>query len=298
MLAQSLLGLLVLFSTRVTAGAQDLVPNAYTPAPPGVTIVTTGFSFSHGGVAFDPAVQVDEANAKIGAAFFGVNRTLNIAGRSASVGVGLPYFAGHFQGKLAGQFEEVTRSGLGDVATRVAVNLYGGPAMTAKDFATFRPKTLVGASVTVGAPSGVYDNGHIINIGTNRWTVKPELGLSQKRGKWTVEGDIGGSFFTDNTDYLRGGTRLQAPIVSFQGHLIYTRRPGLWLAGDGNFWKGGRVTVNGVAAGEEQRNSRLGLTLAAPIGRQQIRIAYSFGAYTRLGGDFSSIGVTYSYLWR
>jgi hypothetical protein len=263
-----------------------------------VNIVTTGFSYSQGDVTFDPALPVEEARSKIGVGFFGLNRTLDIAGRSASVGLGLPYFVGHIQGKLAGQSEEVSPSGFGDLVTRIAVNLYGGPAMTAKDFATFRQTSVVGVSLTVGAPSGVYDNSHIINIGTNRWAVKTELGLSQRRGKWTVEADIGGSLFTDNTDYLHGGTRQQAPIVSFQGHLIYAIHPGLWLAGDGNFWKGGLVSINGAPGTEEQKNSRLGATLAVPAGRQQVRVAYSFGAYTRLGGDFNSIGVTYSYLWR
>ena len=111
------------------------------------------------------------------------------------------------------------------------------------------------------------------------------------------EGDVGGAFFTDNTNFRNGGTRAQAPIFTFQGHVIYTFRPGFWAAVDGNFWRGGRITTNGVAATELQHNSRFGATVAVPIGRQQVRIAVSSGAYTRLGGDFTSIGVSYSYAW-
>ena len=108
---------------------------------------------------------------------------------------------------------------------------------------------------------------------------------------------MGVVFFTDNTDFRDGGTYQQAPILSTQGHLIYTIRPGFWVAGDGNFWSGGRAKTNGVQAAERQQNSRLGVTLAVPIQRRQLRIAYSFGAYTRIGGDFSSLGVSYSYAW-
>ena len=92
-------------------------------------------------------------------------------------------------------------------------------------------------------------------------------------------------FFTDNTNYVNESTREQAPIVSLQGHLIRTIRPGFWVAADGNYWKGGRTTTNGVAAGLEQKNSRLGVTLAVPYRRQQVRVSYSFGAYTTVGGD-------------
>jgi hypothetical protein len=105
-------------------------------------------------------------------------------------------------------------------------------------------------------------------------------------------------FYTDNTNYVNGGVKEQAPIVAFQGHVIYTMRPGYWVAFDGNFWHGGRTTVNGLASTVEQNNSRMGATFAIPIQRHQIRIAASSGAYTRLGGDFTSVGVSYSYAWR
>ena len=71
----------------------------------------------------------------------------------------------------------------------------------------------------------------------------------------------------------------------------------MWIAGDANAWTGGRLTNNGTENIEQQRNSRLGLTLALPVARRQLRIAYSFGAYTTIGGDFQSVGVSYSYAW-
>ncbi len=279
------------------AAAQDLVPGAYTPAPVGFNLVNVTAVFNKGDMAFDPTLPIEDGQATIGWSGLGFGRTLNIAGRYVNIGVGVPYVLGHLQGLVRGQFQETSRSGLGDLSARIAVNLYGAPAMTRQEFAKYRASTIVGVSVAVGMPLGQYDPGLYINIGTNRWYIKPEVGISRSRGRWTFEGDLGASFFTDNTDFLHGGIREQAPIVSMQGHLIYAIRPGLWVAGDGNFWRGGRVTTNGAPNLAEQKNSRLGATVALPVARQQVRIAYSFGAFTTIGGDYQTIGVSYSYAW-
>ena len=40
------------------------------------------------------------------------------------------------------------------------------------------PRTIVGVSLLVQAPTGQYDPDRLINIGTNRWTFRPEVGVS------------------------------------------------------------------------------------------------------------------------
>ena len=277
--------------------AQDLVPGAFTPGPVGFNVVTLVGGINSGDIAFDPALSIEDGRSTLGSAAVAYNRTLTIAGRFGSVGVAVPWIFGHVEGRLLGQLLEASRSGPADLSARVAVNLVGAPAMTREQFAVYRPTTVFGVSVAVGVPLGQYDSSRVVNIGTNRWSIKPEAGLSRTRGRWTFEGSAGAAFFTDNTDFRQGGTYDQAPIMSMQGHLIYAIRPGMWVAGDGNFWMGGRVTSNGVPAAARQQNSRLGATLAVPIRRRQLRIAYSLGAYTRIGGDFSSLGVSYSYAW-
>ena len=292
-----LVGLLAALCPPTLVRAQDLVPGAYTPAPIGFTLLNIAGVFSDGAIAFDPSLPIDDAHSTVGGVAVGIARTLNLGGRFSSVGVAIPIVLGHVEGLVLDQFQEASRAGQADLAARVAINLYGAPAMTLKEFAAYRATTIVGVSLTVGAPVGQYDSAKYINLGNNRWSFKPEVGISRTRGPWTFEGDIGVLFFTDNTNYVNSATRQQARIVGLQGHLIRTFRPGFWIAADGNYWKGGRVTTNGTPQVSEQENSRIGATLAYPIRRHQFRFSYSFGAYTTIGGDFHSVGTSYTYAW-
>ena len=295
--AAALMAIVLWSASAVVARAQDLVPGAYSPAPVGINVFSAGMTFSDGALSFDPSLPIDDAHATVGGAGFGIARTVNIGGRFSSIGVGVPFVFGHVEGQVLKQFQEASRTGFGDLTARFAINLYGAPAMTLQQFAAYRPTTYVGVSLTVGVPVGQYNSSRYINLGTNRWSFKPEVGISRTRGRWTLEGDVGAIAYTDNTNYVNESRREQSPIVALQGHLIYTVRIGYWVAADGNYWKGGRVTTNGVTASAEQKNSRLGVTLAVPVRRQQVRVAYSFGAYTTIGGDFHSVGVSYSYAW-
>ena len=49
---------------------------------------------------------------------------------------------------------------------------------------------------------------------------------------------------------------------------------------------------------EQQQNTRLGATLSLPIARRHsLRVAFSTGAWVRLGSDFNTFNVTWSYGW-
>jgi hypothetical protein len=279
--------------------AQDLAPAAYTPGPTGFNVLTFLASLNKGDVTFDPALPIKDAQATIGAGVVGFTRTFSLAGRYANIGVAVPYGNGHIEATVLGEPRQRSPSGLADIAARMSVNLYGARAMPPQEFATYKQKTIVGASLAVGMPTGAYDPTKAINIGTNRWAFKPEVGVSHRAGPWTFEGDLAMVCFPENSNFFNGGSYKQDPIVAVQGHVIRTFKPGLWVAFDANFWRGGRPTTNGVPGSELQKNSRAGATLALPIKRKhQLRVAYSFGAYTRIGGDFNALGVSYSYIWR
>jgi hypothetical protein len=280
------------------ASAQELEPGAYWPLPAGLNILTAANSLNWGDVAFDPSGPVDDASAVINTTAFAYTRALSLGGRSANAGVVLPVVGGHVEGRYLGEPAEVNRFGLGDPRVRLAVNLYGAPAMSPREFASYRQGTILGVSLTVAPPLGQYDPARLINLGTNRWSLKPEVGLSRAAGHWVVEAMLGGWFFTDNVDFAGGRTRTQDPIGAVQAHVTYKFKPTVWLSGNANYFTGGQTTVGGTRNLDLQRNSRIGATFSSAIDRRQtIRMSVSRGAYTTIGADFTSIGVSYNYAW-
>lgn len=294
-------GVVALLLIPVCSSAQELEPGAYWPLPRGLNIVTVVNSFSFGDVAFDPAAPIDEASAKINTTAFAVTRAFGLAGRSANAGVVLPVVSGHVEGRYLGEPAEVSRFGLGDPRFRLAMNLYGAPAMTPQEFASYRQRMIVGVSVTVAPPLGQYDPTKLINLGTNRWSFKPEVGISRAygaSGQWVVEGMAGVWIFTDNTDFVGGRTREQDPIAAIQAHVTHKFTRTTWLAANANFYTGGRTTIGEKQNLDLQRNSRIGATFSSAFkGHHAIRVAVSRGAYTTIGADFTSIAVGYNYAW-
>lgn len=109
-----------------------------------------------------------------------------------------------------------------------SVNFLGAPALSLEEFANYEQNLILGASLEVSAPLGQYDPSKLLNIGTNRWLIKPELGASKALGPVTLETSAAVTFFTTNDDFLGGNALEQEPFYSVQGHLIYEIRPGLW----------------------------------------------------------------------
>jgi Putative MetA-pathway of phenol degradation len=165
---------------------------------------------------------------------------------------------------------------------------------------------LLGASLKVEAPTGQYDPTKLVNWGTNRWSFKPELGYSQRFGNFFLDSYAGVWFFTQNSDFWSRnpyypGTRSQsqAPIGAFEGHLSYNFNPRLWASLDGNYWFGGKTSINGVVNPVSQlSNSRIGGTVAFPIGKHQsLKFAYSNGTYIRFGGNYQNVSLAWQYAW-
>jgi outer membrane putative beta-barrel porin/alpha-amylase len=289
---------IALLALAVNAPAQELEPGAYWPIPVGLNIATVVNSFNWGDLAFDPSAPIDEASARINTTALSFTRALSVAGRSFNAGLAVPVIVGHVEGLYLGSPAAVDRFGPGDPRLRLAINLIGAPAMTPQEFAAYRQRTILGASVTVAPPLGQYDPAKLINIGTHRWAFKPEFGVSSAHGHWVVEAMAGVWLFTDNTNFYGGRTREQDPVAATQVHLTYKFKRTLWLAADANFYTGGQTTIDGKRNIDLQRNSRIGTTFSWALNRHHaVRASVSQGAYTTIGADFTSIAVGYNYVW-
>ena len=144
---------------------------------------------------------------------------------------------------------------------------------------------------------GLYDGDKLVNIGSNRWAVKPELGLSKRVGPVSLELATGISLFTRNDDFL-GQSRDQAPLYSVQGNVVYDIGRGIWGAATVTYLAGGRTTVGGVERDDERNNVRVGGTVTLPLTpRQSVKLYGSTGVLTRRGGDFDAVGIAWQYRW-
>ncbi|MBO0801264.1 MAG: transporter, partial [Blastocatellia bacterium] len=266
--------------------------------PVGMNFLVVAYGYSAGDVLADSTLPIENVDAKINSTALAYVRVMDFFGRSGKVSLLLPCAWGKASADIDGQFMSIGRSGLSDPRMKFSLNLFGAPALKLPDFPKYRQKTILGVSLQITAPLGQYDPNLLINLGTNRWSFKPELGISRDLGKWTLEFYGSAAFFTANREYLRTSTLKQNSIYAAQGHVAYTFRRGLWASFDAIYYFGGRTTVDGVKRNDLMSNWRYGFTFSMPLAKQHsLKILASSGLVTRVGSDFSSIGIAYQYVW-
>lgn len=281
------------------ARAQDLEPRQYSNIPTGMNFLLAGYVDSSGGVSVDPSLPLENAKLRTDGPIVGYARSLSIGGLSAKVDAGIARAC--LSGSADFEGQRVTRDvcGLTDAKTRVSMNFIGAPALGRGEFAGYRQNLIAGASLQVGVPVGDYDPSRIINIGSNRWWVKAEIGLSKALPRsWILEFALSDTIYADNDEYLNNHTRTQDPIYALQVHAIRNLRSGVWISVDSTHYRGGRTATDGIESAERLSNSRLGLTVSLPLkARQSIKLYYSSGVSTRFGTDFDTLGAAWQYRW-
>jgi hypothetical protein len=299
---QALLSALIVWSLLSGGGvtAQELAPRIYWPAPVGTNVAVLAYQRNSGDILSDPSLPITGVESKIDNLAVSYQRYFSLFGRTAAAQFNLPYADGFTEGLINGEYRQRHTEGLADARFRIMINLRGAPAMDADGFQALRadPKTIIGASLQVQVPTGSYDSDRLINLGTNRWAVKPALGMILPlHPTWLFEVELGTWFFGDNDDFL-GETREQRPIVAAEVHLIKRFRPGFWASLDANYYTGGETRIGTNFSDDLQRNSRAGFTLGFPIMKSHaLRAAYSTGISTRSGGDFEMYSLAWMYAW-
>jgi hypothetical protein len=294
------LGTLWLLFAAGGAAAQDLEPRAYSPSPVGTSFM--GFSYSRlgGDIAFDPTIPITNVHAGLNVSAIGVGQTIGLFGRQAMITAGLPYVWGTITGDVGDVSGSIYRSGMADLKTRFSVNLLGVPAMTPREFAQRNNrKFIVAVSLSTTFPTGQYGNTKLINIGTNRWSIKPEIGMSYPVKKFDLDLYYATTFFTTNAIFYPGqSVRAQDSLMAIQGHVSYTVKPRLWAAFDATWYGGGATEVNGGPPTGRQGNSRLGVTTSLPLWKgQSLKVTYSSGVSGQVGQKFNQLGVGWQYVW-
>ena len=289
--------LLCALLVAAAASAQDLEPRAYSNVPVGVDFLVVGYAYTEGSVSTDPSLPIEDAHLAQSTSLLAWSRSFGLLGRLAKVDVIAPYASLSGSARVAGEKIERDVSGLGDPRLRLTWIFHGAPALSSKEWKPRPDDFVAGASVQVIAPAGQYDDDRVVNLGTNRWAVKPELGISKAWGPVSLELSSAVTFFQDNDDFL-GQTREQDPLYAFQTHLVYSFRRGLWLALDGTYYTGGSTRVGGLRNDDLQRSTRTGATFAMPLtARQSLKLYASTGVSVRIGGDWNTVGLAWQIRW-
>jgi hypothetical protein len=235
----------LLFLTTAVS-AQDLDPRAYVMVPTKGSILVSGFAFSQGGVLTDPSLPFVNVKASIQTLNIGYTRSFNLLGKTATAFAVFPYCWTQASADLNGQRENINRSGFADMRLRLSVLLLGAPATPIEKFASVKHKPILGSSLTVILPTGQYFSDKLLNLGTNRWSFKPELAFSYPfRKHWLIDVYAGLWFFTPNKEFFTGNSvRTQQPMGAFQAHLSYNINPKMWIAFDATYYTGGKSTID------------------------------------------------------
>jgi len=282
------------------ANAQDLEPRRWTVMPAGVNVVGAGYGRTIGDIFVDPVLRIEDVEFDADSLGVSYVRSFSLAGKSARFDAMLPRQNVHWQGLLDGEPAAVTRVGLADPRFRLSVILAGASAMEAAELRQHmasRPvNTVFGAAIELTVPWGEYFEDKLLNLGRNRFRIRPQIGAVHTRGPWSYEVTGSTFLFTENDDFFGGSKLEQDPLYAVQAHVIRVFKPGLWGSLSAGYALGGRNTLDGVERDDKKANVLAAVSFGFPIGRKQgVKIAY-LRSETRedTGSDNDTLAIAWS----
>ena len=163
-------------------------------------------------------------------------------------------------------------------------------------------KLWAGFSPYISIPIGEYDKGRGLNLGNNRWGIKPELGIVKGLGEKTyLDLIVNGEFYTENDKYFNGSTQVkkeQDPLFGAEVHLSYdiTKQ---WYASLDYFYNyGGETKLDGAKQNDAVNNHGLGLSLFWMVGsNNQLMVEYRDDFSVKNGPGTNTFGARWAYFF-
>ena len=277
---------------------QDLEPRRYAALPKKLNALAFVYGLSRGNVVSDPSLPLSDFTITAHTFGFGYARTFGLAGKLARVVLTIPYTSMSGNLTINGRDTSGVKSGFNDAQLRFGINLTGSPALDRKEFAHYTQKTILGLSMVVNMPTGLYHKSKLINTGTNRWAFKPEVGVSKRFKRIYVEAYTGVWFFMDNKEFLGNKKQEQKPMFSLQAHGTYYFKNGMWVSINGTRFNGGETIIDNVAVGDLFDNWRVGATWSVPVAAgHSIKLQGHVGAFATRGYNYSTVLLAFSYVF-
>ena len=278
--------------------AQELEPRSLTNLPIGTNFAIAGYGYSWGNTLLDTSIPIEDLNSSIHAVVAAYSRSINFFGMGGKVDVIVPYVVGDWDGYLEGVYRTASRNGFGDPRFRLSFNFFGSPAMKLEDYQYYQPHTIAGFSLQVYAPMGQYFEDKLINLGANRWTIKPQIGIARYRGKWIFEGYFSMWIFTQNNNFFGEKTLKTDPLYVFKVHAIRSLPKNTWLTLDVGYGLGGKTQLNDWVRNDRISTLRFGATYAIPLAKKHtIKLSAISAVRFERGADFDAFGFSYQFRW-
>lgn len=287
--------MILFFLGMLSAFSQDLEPRVYANVPKNLNVAALGYAYMDGNVLTEPSLPISDFTLQSHNLAATYVRTFGLSNKLARVQVALPFTFMDGSANVNGENITGSRTGFADMKVRFGINLLGSPALDKTEFRKFEQKTILGVSLVTSVPTGKYYDDKRVNIGTNRWGFKPEIGISQRFYRFYAEVYGGVWFYTDNNNFL--GKKLeQKPTYSLQAHASYYFKNSMWIGFNTNWFFGGKTITDGVSDASAIDNWRVGGTFSTPIAKgQSIRFQYHVGAYTNNGLNYYALTAAYQY---
>jgi hypothetical protein len=291
---------LVMFALPGVSSPQDLEPRRWAHFPVGSHVAGLTYVYTEGDVFFDPVLQLQDVQVQSHAVVASYAHWFPVLGKTGRIDAILPFQNAQWDGLLSGAPASTERTGLSDPWIRLSVDLVGAPALKGEPYQAYRAArpvhTVAGVALGVMLPLGEYQPERLLNLGQNRFVIRPQAGVVHTRGPWSYELTGSVFLFTDNDDFFGGNQREQDPLGTLQAHVVRTFPRRWWAsAGAGYSW-GGESTINGVRKGDHRSYLLSGLSLGFPVGQAQaLKLAYLRGdTQTDVGSDSDSVLVSWS----
>jgi len=281
------------------ASAQFTDAHNYDNTPVGINQVELSYAYVHANASIDNSLVIAGAKLNLNQGTISYTRYFGLAHRLMWVSAGIP-FAG-LSGEVTGTAIRGSVGGAGDSSYQLGALLKGGPALSVAQFESYKPTSIVGVSLSITAPTGLYDSNKILNLGADRWSFKPEVALSLPFGpqqKWQVDAYANAYFYSDNTSYHGRQILRQEPLPGFEGHLSYSANDNVWISADTRYSFRGATLVNGVDQGNPQQNFILGSEVNVNINaRNSLLFEFAKAVVHQNGPALVGFAVKYDYTW-
>jgi hypothetical protein len=265
----------------------------------GINQLELAYAYVRSNTSIDTSFIVSGAKFNLNQGLIDYTRYFALLHRMAWVEASVPI--ANLNGSISGTNITGSTTGTGDSGYTAAILLKGGPALTPEQFAKAETTTSIGLSLSTTAPTGQYDPNKLLNLGSDRWSFKPEVAISKPFGpeqRWVLDAYANSYFYTDNTSYRGAQILRQQALPGLEGHISYTLNNTMWASLDTRYSFRGDTSVTGVDQDNSQQNFIVGSELVvSPNSRNSFTFEFAKAAVHKNGPSLTGFTVKYDYIW-